>query len=121
MSPWRILVAWLAFLLLFSLSLIESSNAAAPLLRQVAVKHYGFNDATLNDVVVNEEEQYLGKHLHDRPRVETTYDQKKTDDMKEALEHFWRERGIAVRVLVALTPVPSAPGYVFLEFNIYRQ
>ena len=121
MSPWRILVAWLAFLLLFSLSLIESSNAAAPLLRQVAVKHYGFNDATLNDVVVNEEEQYLGKHHHDRPRVETTYDQKKTDDMKEALEHFWRERGIAVRVLVALTPVPSAPGYVFLEFNIYRQ
>ena len=121
MSPWRILVAGLAFLLLFSLSLIESPNAAAPLLRQVAVKHYGFNDATLNDVVVNEEEQYLGKHLQGRPRVETTYDQKKTDEMIAALEDFWSERGIGVKVLVALTPVPSVPGYVFLGFNIYRQ
>jgi hypothetical protein len=120
MSLWRVLVAGLAFLLLFGLSPIESPNAAAPLLRQVGVKHHGFNDATLNDFVVNEEEQYLG-NLQDRPRVETAYDQKKTDHMKEALEHFWRERGIAVRVLVALTPVLSAPGYVFLEFNIYRQ
>jgi hypothetical protein len=115
MSLWRVLVAGLAFLLLFGLSLIEGPNAAAPVLRQVGVKHHGFNDATLNDVVVNEEE-----HLQDRPRVETAYDQKKTDDLKAALEDFWRERGIAVKVLVALTPVPSAPGYVHLEFNLYR-
>jgi hypothetical protein len=27
---------------------------------------------------VNKEEQYVGKHVQDRPRVETAYDQKKT-------------------------------------------
>lgn len=121
MSLWRVLVAGLAVLVLFGLSLIESPNAAAPLLQQVGVKHHGFNDTTLNDVVVNEEEQYLGKHLQDRPRIETAYDQKKTDDMTEALKDYWLERGIAVKVLVALTPVPAAPGHVFLDFNIYRQ
>jgi hypothetical protein len=40
---------------------------------------------------------------------------------QEALEEFWRERGIAVKVIVALTPVSAAPGYVSLEFNVYKQ
>jgi len=121
MSVWRVLVAVLVCSLIFCLSLIESPNAAAPLLRQVGVKHHGFNDVNLNDAVVNQEEQYVAKHVQDRPRVETAYDQKKTDDMQKAFEEFWRERSIAVKVLVALTPVSAAAGYVSLEFNIYKQ
>ena len=121
MSLWRVLVAVLVCSLIFGLSLIESPNAAAPLLRQVGVKHHGFNGVSLNDAVVNKEEQYVAKHVQDRPRVETAYDQKKTDDMQKAFEEFWRERSIAVKVLVALTPVSAAAGYVSLEFNIYKQ
>lgn len=121
MSLWRVLVAVLVCSLILGLSMIESPNAAAPLLRRVGVKHHGFNDVTLNDAVVDKEEQYVGKHVQDRPRAETAYDQKKTDDMQKALEDFWKERGIAVKVLITLTPVSAAPGYVFMEFNIYRQ
>lgn len=85
------------------------------------VKHHGFNEATLNDAAVTKEEEYVEKHLQDRPRVETTYDQKKVDDMKKVLENFWKERGIAVEVRTTLTPVVTAPRYAFLEFDVYKQ
>ena len=129
MHLFRLLLAvGLACALLFIPSFVEGQDSksqqqskAPPLLRRVGVGHHGFDDGTMNDTVVNEEEQYLEKHFKDRPRVETSYDQKKADEMKKVLEDFWKERGIAVEVRVALKPVPRAPRYAVLEFDEYKQ
>jgi hypothetical protein len=96
-------------------------GAAAPLLRRIGVKPHGFDDATLNDTVLNEQEEYLKKHLKDGPMVETAYDQKKADEMKKAIEAFWKERGLKVKVRVTLTRLPDAPRYATLQFDEYKQ
>lgn len=99
----------------------QQQSNATPLLRRVAVKPHGFDEGTMNDTVVNDQEQYLEKHLKDRPRVETSYDQEKADEMKKVLEDFWKERGIVVEVRITLKPVPRAPRYAVLEFDEYKQ
>jgi hypothetical protein len=96
-------------------------SAAALLLRNIRVKPHGFDDATLNDTVLGEREEYLKKHLKDGPMVETAYDQKKADEMKKAIEAFWKERGLKVKVRVTLKPLPQAPRYATLEFDEYKQ
>lgn len=96
-------------------------NDAAPLLRRVAVKHHGFNDATLNDAKLSELEAYEGEHRQDLPKVETRYDQKEADAMKSVLENFWKERGITVDVRTSLNRVPNAPRYAILEFDVYKR
>jgi hypothetical protein len=132
MRLFRLLLAvGLACALLFSPSFVEGQDSksqqpsnpsvAAPLLRRVGVKPHGFDDATLNDTVMNEQEEYVRKHLKDRPMVETVYNQKKADEMKKVFEDFWKERGIAVEVRTTLKPVPSAPRYATLEFDVYKQ
>jgi hypothetical protein len=70
---------------------------------------------------VKEEEEYVNKRVHDRPRVETFYDQKKVDDTRRALEGFWKARGITVEISTNLTQVPSAPRYAFLSFTVYQK
>ena len=85
------------------------------------VKHHGFDGGSLNDTVMNEEEEYVGKHPEDRPLVETAYYQKKADAMKLVLVAFWQERGVEVEVCTSLKPVPSAPRYAVLEFDVKRQ
>ena len=129
MRLFRLLLAGgLACALLFIPSFVEGQDSksqkqsnATPLLRRIAVAPHGFDDGTMNDTVANEQEQYLEKHLKDRPRVETPYDQKKADEMKKVLEDFWKERGIAVEVHINLKPVPRAPRYAVLEFDEYKQ
>jgi hypothetical protein len=123
-----LLAVGLACALLFIPSFVEGQDAkpqqqsnSTPLLRRVVVAPHGFDDGTMNDTVVNEQEQYLEKHLKDRPRVETAYDHKKADEMKKVLEDFWKERGIAVEVRITLKPVPRAPRYAVLEFDEYKQ
>ena len=98
----------------------NSPNDAAPLLWRVEIKHHGFDDADLNDTTMNDLEAYLEKHLEDRPRSRRPYDQKKVEAMKNVLESFWKERGIAVEVRAGLTPIQNKPGYAILEFDVYK-
>jgi hypothetical protein len=87
------------------------------LLRRVVVKHPGC--ITCNDTILNAEEEYVHKRVKERPIVESLYDQKNVSDVKEALENFWKERGIAVEVGTSLTQVPNASRCAVLEFDIY--
>jgi len=96
------------------------SAAPAPLLRRVVVKHHGFTDASLNDAIVEKEGERLDQ-LKDRQTVEAPYDQAKVDRMKQALEDFWKERGITVVVHTTLTPVANAPRYAILAFEVLKQ
>jgi hypothetical protein len=98
----------------------SSGNAAAPLLRRVAIKHHGFTDATLNDAIVEKEVARLDQ-LKDRQTVETPYDQAKVDRMKQALDDFWKERGITVAISTSLTPVSNTPRYAILTFEVLKQ
>jgi hypothetical protein len=78
---------------------------------------------TCNDFILSSEEKYLNEHVKERPRVESVYQQKSADDMKQALEDFWKERGIAVEVSSKLTQVMGAARrpYAVLEFQVYRK
>jgi hypothetical protein len=129
----RSLFAVLAF---GSLSLLGSSMACGqeskserrtslsdvPILRRIVLSHPGC--VTCNDSILASEEKYLNERVKERPRVEAFYHQKSVDDMKQALEDFWRERGIAVEVsskLTQITSAPRAPYYAALEFQVYRK
>jgi hypothetical protein len=67
------------------------------------------------------EEEYVRRHVKERPTVESFYYQKNVDDVKEALENFWKERGIAVEVTESLMQATDASRYVALEFRVYRK
>jgi hypothetical protein len=97
----------------------QTSLSDVPILRRVVLSHPGC--VTCNDSILASEEKYLNEHVTERPRVESVYRQKSVDDMKQALEDFWRERGIAVEVSSNLTQVTSAPHYAVLEFQVYRK
>ena len=97
----------------------QTSLSDVPILRRVVLSHPGC--VTCNDSILASEEKYLNEHVTERPRVESVYRQKSVDDMKQALEDFWRERGIAVEVSSNLTQVTSAPDYAVLEFQVYRK
>jgi hypothetical protein len=101
----------------------QTSLSDVPILQRVALSHPGC--VTCNDSILANEEKYLNEHLKERPRVESVYQQKSVDDMKQALEDFWRERGIAVEVSSKLTQVttcaPRAPHYAALEIQVYRK
>jgi len=90
------------------------------LLRRVAVKHPGC--ITCNDTILNAEEEYVRKRVHGGPDVgfspDPLHDQKKVSEVKEALEGFWKERGIAVEVSTNLTQVTNASRYAVLEFDV---
>ena len=93
-----------------------------PILQRVGLSHPGC--VTCNDSIFASEEKYLNEHVKERPRVFSVYRQKSVDDMKRALEDFWRERGIAVEVsssLAQVTSAPRAPHYAALEFQVYRK
>jgi hypothetical protein len=97
----------------------QSSVAhSALLLRRIVLKHPGC--ITCNDALMNQEEEYVEQHVKERPRVESLYQQKVVDDMKQALENFWRERGVEVKVTTTLTQVPSAARYAVLEFQVCK-
>ena len=96
-------------------------SVATPLLRGIVVRPHGFDDATLNDTVLDEQKEYVNKHLKNGPTVETVYDQKKADEMKKVLEDFWKERGVTVEVRATLKQPPITPRYAILEFDIYKQ
>lgn len=97
----------------------QTSLSDVPILRRVVLSHPGC--VTCNDSILASEEKYLDEHVKERPRVESVYQQKSVDDMKQALEDFWRERGIAVEVSSKLTQVTSAARrpYAVLEFQVY--
>lgn len=95
----------------------SNPNATAPILRRVIVKHHGFDDATLNDVTQSGLESDKSKYV----QVDRPYDQKNANDMSGALENFWKTRGIMVKVVATLTPVPNRPRYSDLEFDVYKQ
>lgn len=103
-----------------------SDPTSAPRLRRVVLRHPGC--ITCDDTTMNREQEYIAKHVQERPTVETVYDQKKVDDMKHALEDFWRERSTAVEVSATLTQVgdgcllirANAPRFAILEFDVYR-
>ena len=101
----------------------QTSLSDVPILQRVALSHPGC--VTCNDSILANEEKYLNEHLKERPRVESVYQQKSVDDMKQALEDFWRERGIAVEVSSKLTQVTTsarrAPHYAALEIQVYRK
>lgn len=90
------------------------------LLRRVVVKHPGC--MTCNDTILNAEEEYVRKRASDGPDVvfslDHHYEQKKVSNVKEALEDFWKERGIAVEVSSNLTQVTNASRDVVLEFDV---
>lgn len=127
--PLRKLLAALALVLSIPSILVgQNSNAQspgnpaapAPLLRRMAVKRHGFTDAIMNDAIVEKEGERLGQ-LKDRQTVEAPYDQAKVDKMKQALEDFWKERGVTVVVRTTLTPAPHAPRYAILTFEVVKQ
>ena len=104
-----------------------NASGSAPLLRTIVVRHPGC--LSCNDEIISREQDYLNERVKDRPTVESVYDQKKVDDMAQALEDFWKQRGIAVEVSPRLTQVCStpskandtnAPCHAILEFNVYR-
>jgi maltose-binding protein MalE len=95
-----------------------SAPVSAPLLRTIVVRHPGC--ITCTDETISSEREYLNKHVKERPTIESVYDQKKVDDMKQALEAFWKQMGIAVEVSTRLTQIASAPHYAILEFDVYR-
>ena len=97
-----------------------STVVAAPLLRRVVINQHAFGDAC-NDAILDEQQLYIEKHVPNRPRVETAYDQQKVDEMSKALEDFWKERGIIVEVRTTLTPMPHAPRYAALKFEVYKR
>jgi hypothetical protein len=99
----------------------QTSFSDVPILQRVVLSHPGC--VTCNDSILANEGKYLNEHLKERPRVESVYQQKSVDDMQQALEDFWRERGIAVEVSASLTQVTSAPRapHAVLEFRIYRK
>jgi MoaA/NifB/PqqE/SkfB family radical SAM enzyme len=90
------------------------------LLRRVVVKHPGC--MTCNDTILNAEEEYVRKRASGGPDVvfslEHHYEQKKVSNVKEALEDFWKERGIAVEVSTNLTRVTNASRDAVLEFDV---
>lgn len=96
-------------------------SVATPLLRGIAVRPHGFDDATLNGTVLDEQKEYVNKHLKSGPTLETVYDQKKADEMKKALEDFWKERGVTVEVRAALKRPLLASRFAILEFDVYKQ
>ena len=101
----------------------RTSLSDVPILRRVVLSHPGC--VTCNDSILASEEKYLNEHLKERPRVESFYQQKSVDDMKQALEDFWRERGIAVEVSSKPTQVlrvpRRAPNYAVLEIQVCRK
>jgi hypothetical protein len=99
----------------------QTSLSDVPVLRRVILSHPGC--VTCNDSILSSEEKYLNEHVKERPRVESVYQQKSVDDMKQALEDFWNERGIAIEVSSKLTQVMSASHrpYAVLEFQVYRK
>ena len=94
----------------------SSTTIAAPRLRRIVIHQRALcdngNDGGLYD--------YLDKHLPDRIRVETAYDQTKVDEMSNAIENFWKEQGINVGVRTTLTSIPRTPRYAVLKFEVYR-
>jgi len=90
------------------------------LLRRVVVKHPGC--MTCNDTILNAEEEYVRKRVSGGPDVVFSLDhhyvQKKVSNIKEALEDFWKERGIAVEVSTNLTRVTNASRDAVLEFDV---
>lgn len=99
---------------------LTAFHGAVPILRSVAVKYRGFDDATLNDTTAQEQKEYLEKFLKDPPSVETPYDQKKADEMAKLIESFWKEKGVEVEVSSTLTPIPNTKHvtYARLLFNV---
>ena len=98
----------------------SSASVATPLLRRITINNHALADIC-DDATLNELEVYIEKHVPDRPTVETAYDQKKVDEMSKALENFWKERGISVGVRSTLTPIPKAPRYAALKFEVYKR
>ena len=96
-----------------------SISDSVVVLRHIAVKHPGC--VSCNDAILGAEEEYVRRHVKGRPTVESFYYQKNVDDVKEALENFWKERGIAVEVTTNLTQFADASRYVALEFRVYRK
>jgi|SRR5208282_2830086 len=90
------------------------------LLSRVVVKHPGC--MTCNDTILNAEEEYVRKRVSDGPDVVFSFDhhyvQKKVSNVKEALEGFWKERGIAVEVSTNLAQLTNASRDVVLEFDV---
>ena len=90
------------------------------LLHRVVVKHPGC--ITCNDAILNAEEEYVRKRVLGGPDVgfsfDHLYDQKKVSEVREALESFWKERGIAVEVSTNWTQVTNASHAAVLEFGV---
>ena len=89
------------------------------LLRRIGISHPGC--VTCNNSIRDSEEKYLDDHVKERLTVESAYQQRIADEMKQALEDFWRGRGIDVEVNLKLTQLARAPRYAVLEFQVYRR
>ena len=96
-----------------------TSLSGTPLLRRVVIRHPGC--VTCDDSILDSEGKYLDEHLKERPKVESVYQQKSADEMKQALRDFWAGRGVTVEVSTTLTQVTNAPHYAVLEFQVYRR
>lgn len=98
----------------------ETSLSHSYLLRRVVVQHPGC--MTCNNTILNAEEEYVHRRVNDGPdfvfSLDPHYEQKKVSKLKEALEDFWKERGIAVEVRTNLTQAANASRDVVLEFDV---
>lgn len=99
---------------------VTPDGGAAPLLQRIAVKHYDFDPATLNDAAVSAEGMRM-KQLPGRLTVESSFDQTKADHMAKLLEDFWSGRGVTVEVRTTLMVDSTSPRYAVLEFDVYKE
>ena len=91
-----------------------AAGATARRVRQIEVHNHNFDDATLAAGSQLEEE---AKPL----RAGAPYDEANANQMKAVIEEFWKERGIAVKVVITVTPFPGKPQLLAVKFDVFKQ
>ena len=54
-------------------------------------------------------------------QVGVPYDESSANEMKDAIEEFWKTHGIVVRVDLRVVPLPGRPQLVDVRFDVFRQ
>lgn len=91
-----------------------ATGATARRVRQVEVYYHNFDDATLA----------AGSQLEEEAKpvqAGAPYDEAKANQMKAAIEEFWKARGIVVRVDLTVLPLPGRPQLLAVKFDVFKQ
>ncbi len=88
---------------------------SAPRVKRVSVQFHNLDDAqsTSRSQLMQDVTKFI--------QGGAPYDESNANQMKAAIEEFWKARGVAVRVDVSVVPFPGRPQLVEVKFDVFKQ